>query len=305
MSLKAWLEGIRIKFFIAGIPPVILGFALAYYYTKVFDIYLFLLAMIVVSAAMAGCYTFNEYFDYMSGVDVIIPPENVTPFNAGSRVLPSGLISPSKLFRIGVTAWFITIVAGGYLTFLVDPLVGVFVAIGVIAGAGYTMPPLKWAYRGVGEFFIGISYGPLIVLGSYYLIARSITIESIIASLPVGFLITAVILINEFPDYPADKEAGKRNLIVRLGRERGVVLYSLTVIFAYVTVILGVLLNTMPLETLLTLITLPIAIKSIKIAKSNYGKPKELIPAMKNTILIFTLVTFLEAMGYVIAFIAF
>jgi 1,4-dihydroxy-2-naphthoate octaprenyltransferase len=298
--LKVWLAALRVKFFLAGIPPVVLGFLVAYYETGLFDAWLFTLTLIGIIAAMAGCYTFNEYYDYRSGVDVVIKPEHVTPFNAGSRVLPSGLLRPRDIFLAGSIAWVVMVLIGLYLAMLRGALILVLMILGTIAALGYTTPPMKWAYRGLGELLIGISYGPIITLGSYAVQTGTLGLQPLIASIMPGFLITNVIWINEFPDYEADRACGKKNLIVRLGRERASKIYVALFVFAYISVVASIAAGAMPPYCMLSLITIPLAVRASLLALKNHGSPLELVPAMRDTVAIFVASTILLSAGYVL-----
>ena len=95
--------------------------------------------------------------------------------------------------------------------------------LGLLAGLLYSVNPTQFMSRGLGEVAIFFAFGPLVTWGTYYVMTNQLTVPAFCLGFPLGFLITAIIWINEFPDYPADKEAGKRNLVVRLG------LYSSTV----------------------------------------------------------------------------
>jgi 1,4-dihydroxy-2-naphthoate octaprenyltransferase len=299
--VKVWLAALRVKFFLAGIPPVILGFLVAYYETGLFDVWLFTLTLIGIIAAMAGCYTFNEYYDYRSGVDVVIKPEHVTPFNAGSRVLPSGLLRPRDIFLAGSIAWVVMVLIGLYLAMLRGALILVLMILGTIAALGYTTPPMKWAYRGLGELLIGISYGPIITLGSYAVQTGGLSLQPLIASIMPGFLITNVIWINEFPDYEADKTCGKKNMVVRLGRERASRIYVALFALAYISVVASVAVGAMPPHCTLSLLTIPLAVRASLIALKNHSSPRELVPAMRDTVVIFVASTILLSAGYGLA----
>lgn len=99
-------------------------------------------------------------------------------------------------------------------------LILILAIAGFLTGAFYTSPPFKWAYRGLGEILISLTYGPLITFGSCYVQLPNAPLgPTLLSSLISGLLITAVIWINEFPDYYADRKAGKRNLVVRIGRK--------------------------------------------------------------------------------------
>jgi len=299
-SLKTWLEAFRLKFFVAGIPSVFLGGAAAYFYSGTFDAAALLLTLVGIMAAMVGCYTFNEYYDFKSGVDVIISPADVTPFNAGSRVLPSGLLRPESVFRAGIVAWVLMTAVGTYFTIVRGIPVLILTLAGSIAAAGYTLPPMRWAYRGLGEALIGLSFGPIIAFGSYFVQAGEFTLNFLPASLVPCFLITAVIWINEFPDYKADMLVGKRNLVVRLGLKEAVKVYPLLFVSAYLSLLMGVLVGVVPHTSLVALLTIPLACRAVKVARDKYDSPQELIPAMRDTILTFVLTTLLVAVGYVV-----
>lgn len=301
-SWEAWIRIIRPKFFLAGIPSVILGVALAVYWTGYFNLLNLMLSLVGVILAMIGTYTFNEYYDFKTGVDVIIPIENVTPFNAGSRILPAGILKPEPVLKLGIIAWILYSLIAVYFTFTIGWIIIPLSLIGFISGAFYTMPPFKWAYRGMGELFIGLNYGLLITFGSYYVQARNLPVELItLPSLIPSLLITAVIWINEFPDYPADKTVGKVNLVVRLGLEKARTIYYFLTLSIYIILLVGVLLHVIPQTGLIVLLTLLITYNNIVVLKKYYNVPRKLIPAMRGTILLFVISTLLLALGYLLA----
>jgi 1,4-dihydroxy-2-naphthoate octaprenyltransferase len=126
----------------------------------------------------------------------------------------------------------------------------------------------------------------------------------VIAAIPVSLLIGAVLYINEFPDYTADKQVGKNTLVVRLGRERAVILYALIMVGVYLSIGVGVATGVLPLTTLLGLITLPLAIRAIQYARRHHSSPFDLVPANALTVtghlatgLLLTLAFAWEALG--------
>lgn len=300
-KLIAWMRVIRTKFFLAGIPPFILGASIAWYESKSLNLPLFLLTFGGIILAMAGSYTFNEYFDFM--VDVKIQNEDITPFNSGSRVLPEGLVKPKNVFIAGIIFWVIATIIGLYIIYLKGLFVFYLSILGIFSGVFYTAPPIRLAYRGLGEFFIGISFGILITLGSYYVLTTSYSLMSnvIYISIVPALLITAVIWINEFPDYTNDRECGKFNLVARMGRERARYVYHALITIPYIIVLFGVILGIIPFLSIISFITIPLAYKSIKIVKDYYSDPRKLIPAMANTVIIHTLMSILLATAYIIA----
>ncbi|MCS7126018.1 MAG: prenyltransferase [Aigarchaeota archaeon] len=300
-KIRVWLEAIRVKFFLAGIPPVILGTCIAFYDLGVFNMLNFLLTLAGIIFVMIGTYTFNEFFDYRSGVDVVIMEEDITPFNAGSRILPRKLLEPSSVFKMGLVSWIIASTIAVYFTVTVGLYIIPLTIIGFLAGAFYTAPPLMWAYRGLGEVMIGLNYGILIPFGSYYVQTGSLPSTSfLIPSLVPAALITAVIWINEFPDYRADKSIGKNNLVVRLGRENSRSFYIFLMVFSYISILLGVFMEIIPLIGLIALATIPLTVRSISTCIRYYEYPQKLKPAMAGTIITYALTTMLLSISYVI-----
>jgi len=172
--------------------------------------------------------------------------------------------------------------------------------VGVFSGFFYTAPPLNWASKGIGEAFIGINFGVLMTLGAYFVQTRMLAIEPLVASIPVSLLIAAVVYINEFPDYSADKTVGKDTLVVRLGRSRAAYGYTAMMLGVYVSLALGVLSRLLPVSTLIGFITLPLAVKAIKYALKHHSSSFDLVPANVSTIICHLFTGLLLSLGYLI-----
>ena len=138
--------------------------------------------------------------------------------------------------------------------------------------------------RGIGELVIFWAFGPLISLGAYYVMAGSLSWQAFIIGVPQGFLIMAVIWINQFPDYEADLEAGKRNLVVRFGPKNSRYLYMVMMTAAFIFVILWVAFMGIPYLTMLSFISFPLALKAMRILWKQYLSHEALIPAQALTI---------------------
>jgi 1,4-dihydroxy-2-naphthoate octaprenyltransferase len=139
------------------------------------------------------------------------------------------------------------------------------------------------------------------VLGSYYVQNQNLLLGPLVASVPVGFLITAILWINEIPDYTADKAVGKKTLVVRVGRKRGADLYAVIVMAAYAWTVVMVGLKLMPLASLIVLITLPLAMKAITTARKYSEKPQSMIMANVSTIRMHLLFGVLLVIAYVLS----
>jgi 1,4-dihydroxy-2-naphthoate octaprenyltransferase len=154
---------------------------------------------------------------------------------------------------------------------------------------------------GLGELALFLGFGPIPVLGAYYVQARQLSFRALWASVPVGLLITAVLYINEFPDCEADKSVGKKTIPVVLGRERAVGGYIGLLVVAYLVIVLGVILRVLPLPTLLALLTAPLSYRGIQGARRFHSDTPKLIPTNAITIQIQLLTGLLMCVGYTVA----
>jgi 1,4-dihydroxy-2-naphthoate octaprenyltransferase len=168
---------------------------------------------------------------------------------------------------------------------------------GVLTAYLYTRHIAK---TGAGETIVGVDLGPLAVLGAYYVQMRQISFEPIWASLPVGILVALILYINEFPDAEADASAGRRHLVVRLGKPRAAIGYAILLSLIYVTVIVGVVFSIQPPITLLALLTFPLALKAIQTTLRHHSDFAELIPAQAQTIAIHSLTGLLLSAAYIL-----
>jgi len=188
---------------------------------------------------MLATYYAGEYWDYAE--DSLSARLGPSRFAGGSRVLQRGLLprrAPlwaslvSMLLAIGVAL----ILQLGYRT---GPWTVPFAALGLLGGFFYSTRPVRWVSRGWGELWIAFCYGWLPVAVGYYLQVGTVALLVHWLAIPIGLTIFNVILLNEFPDYPADLEAGKANLAVRLGRGRASLLYGLASLGSWIALLLS------------------------------------------------------------------
>ena len=162
----------------------------------------------------------GDVFDYDSGTDQAVAPEDRTAFSGGKRVLVDNLLTRGQTWAMAAGFTLAGLVAGAAIVFLREPMALWIGLAGFILGWSYHGPPLRLAYRGLGELDVVVCYGPLIALSTYLVLAHRLSWEVFWLSLPLGLIIAAFLWVNEFPDYLADRAHGKRNLVVRLGRKR-------------------------------------------------------------------------------------
>ncbi len=299
MRLKLWTKALRAPFFQAVIIPVVLGTAVAWYETGTFLPGYFALVLVGVVLLHAATNLCNDYFDHRSGADAA--NNTPTPFSGGSRVIQEGLIAPGRILTASLLFFSLSVLVGLCLIYLRGWPILIFGIAGLLSGYFYTGPPIRLGYRGWGELLVGVNLGPLAVCGAYYVQAETISPGALVASVPIGLLIAAVLYINEFHDYDADKSVGKKTLVVILGRAKAVRGFYLLMLSAHVVIVLGIVARIAPWPALATLLILPVAWKALKITSANYSNTSNLIPVMAKTIFVHLAFGGLLSAGYIAA----
>ncbi len=169
--------------------------------------------------------------------------------------------------------------------------------LGGAAAIFYEAPPIRWSYRGLGELVIALAYGPWMVLGSLYLHTRELSGPALWASLVPALLIMALAVVNAVPDFHQDRLVGKRNLVVRLGRRRGVILYVSLSAAAFGVIVAGVVAGAFPLACLAALAAAPLLVKSARHALTTYERPRDFVPAIRSIVSCYGLATALFTTG--------
>lgn len=285
-KLKIWAKEIRAPFLTATILPIILGTAVAYARSGDFYWDLFLLTLFGGICLHIGANVVNDYFDYKSGTDNI-NVEYTRPFTGGSRMIQLGLMTPREVFIEAMVFFALGGLIGLYLTFRIWPegiVIIILGIIGIFSAYFYTAPPVNLAKRGVGELFIGLNFGVLMALGAYFVQVRILDWEPALAAVPLAILIATLLYINEFPDYNADKSAGKRHLVVRLGRKNAAKGHAVLLGSVYVFIVVSVAVGWITPLALIALLTLPLAITSIGFSRDFHSDSFKIIPANAATI---------------------
>jgi 1,4-dihydroxy-2-naphthoate octaprenyltransferase len=266
------LSLVRYRFFLyAGLLPYLLGAAWAYAMAGAFDAAVFWSGLGGVVLAVVGVESFNEYFDSQMGTDRVFNPEDLPPM--------SGWV-----LWLGVAAFAGAFAVGMYLTYRGGWPIFAFALAGGLAAIFYVAPPIRWAYRGLGETVIALSYGPWMVLGSFYLHTGTLSWGALWASLVPGLLIMALAVVNAIPDYHQDRLVGKRNLVVRLGRRRGVWLYIALAAAGLVVAVVGVAAGVFPVACLAALLAAPLLVESARVGVRTYESPRQFVPAIRAVV---------------------
>lgn len=227
-TFKWWVQALRVHFISASLIPVFLGTVVAQSEVPISG-WRLLLVLVGVFCYHGGANLINDFYD--EEADRLNQQPSL--FNGGSRVLLNNLLSAAQMkkaallcYTLGTVCAFVLALTGGGIGVLL------FALAGLGCGYFYSAPPLRLVATGLGELSVGLAFGPFLVIGTAAALAGRFLPTAFFVSLPVGVLITAVILINELPDLESDRQVGKRTLVVRLGRERSIRLLAFLLVMA-------------------------------------------------------------------------
>jgi 1,4-dihydroxy-2-naphthoate octaprenyltransferase len=297
------LRATRLPFLTATIIPVVLGILIAASHGA-FDLVSAALTVIGAAFVQLGLNVANDVFDTVQGAD----DANVTPtkFSGGSRVIQYGLVTFRQMAGLATLFYVIAGLIGlvllatrGSTALLVIGVVGFTVSL------GYTAPPLKFVYRGLGEIAVALGFGPMMLVGAYVVQTRgALAWEPFVASIPVALLVALILYVNEIPDRRGDARVGKRTLPVRFSSRAVIGGYNVAVAAAYVALVAGVVAGILPVPTLLMLVTIPIARRVSRGLAPNYDNPYGLMAVMGENVQLHLLAGVLLLVAYAIVLIA-
>ena len=264
-KIIAWFKLARPPFHIVGLLPFILGTWLAWNIQGTFNLGIFLIGSTAVVFIMMATYFAGEYWD--TEENKIAYKEHSSKFAGGSRVIQQGILHKNIALYSSIITLFLAGFFGLVLLFFynVGFLAIIFGFIGMMAGFFYSTKPIRWVGTGVGELWIALCYGWLPVSVGYYLQTGWIHPLVHYISIPIALTIFNVILLNEYPDYQADKQAGKKNMVVRLGKEKATYLYIVLASGSWITAFLTLLYG---VPYTLLIIYIPIILLSACIVKN-------------------------------------
>lgn len=255
-SIKLWIQAVRAPFFTASVIPVLLSAAYACWQKAGVSWPLFFLILTATMFLHAGTNTINDYYDFKKGVD------KKTTFGS-SRVLVDGLMTPRALLIGSYILFGLGFLSGLVLvTFRGAPLL-IMGLLGLCGGYLYSAKPLGLKYVGLGDLTVFIFMGPLLVVGAYYAVTGIYDPRVIYVSLPIAFLVTAILHANNLRDIGYDRDAGIRTWTLILGLKAAKANYYCLLIAAYISVVVMVLCGVLPALCLAVFLSLPLAIKNI------------------------------------------
>ncbi len=277
-----WLLAIRPKTLPAAVGPVAVGSAVAFrdgFFTLLPACCCLLGALLL----QIGVNLANDYFDSKNNID---SKERLGPV----RVTQSGLLPPSEVKMGMIFCLFLAALVFLYLAVLGGLPIIIIGAASVLAALAYSGGPYPLASNGLGELFVFIFFGLVAVGGTYLILAGQLTWVVMLAAVPPGLLITAIMVINNLRDIETDRKAGKNTLAVILGRSRTIAGYKLLLLLSYMVPVLMLLGHLSGVLILLPLVTLPMAWRFGKrIAIEQGSSLNELLASTARLSLVFSL----------------
>jgi len=249
---KIWVRAVRAYSYPASLVPVTVGAAFAGYATGRFDFPLFALSLLAGVLYHTGCNLINDVYDYRHGVD----REGTL---GGSGVLVDGSLTPRQVLLAAYLCLAAGTALGLYFVWLHGFTMAVLGGLGLLGAIFYTTTPGAAKYHALGEPLVFVMMGPGMVAGGYLVQTGDVTWSSIWVSLPVGFVVTAILQANDTRDIVADRLAGVVTLAILTGATGGRIVYSFLLLAAYGSVAALVVAGVLPWPALAPLITLPLA----------------------------------------------
>ena len=290
---QAWILAARPKTLPAAVVPVVVASAVAAS-EGLFAPLPAVVALVCALLIQIGTNLANDYFDFMKGAD---SADRIGPV----RVVQSGLIPPATVRNAMIAVFVLTFILGLYLVFVGGwPILLIGVA-SIICAVLYTAGPYPLAYVGLGDVFVFLFFGIVAVTGTYYVQTLQWSVDALIASLPVGAISTAILVVNNYRDIDTDRDANKKTLAVRIGRRATRMEYRLLLLVAYVVPLYQFLQESQPLWLLLPLLSIPFAVSVLLVVeKSRDGAA--LNGALAGTGKLLALYGVLYSAGYMLTF---
>jgi len=290
--LKFLLGVIRAPFLVLAPACVLVGVGTAFWQTGSLNRWYVLLAFIGGLGAHITVNVFNEYFDYKSGLD---SKTERTPFSGGSGTLQASPSLVSATLALGCLVLFITAAIGIFfvwkqgLFLLLPGLLGLFLTV------TYTTFWVKNPFLSL--LAPGLGFGILMVKGTHFALTGTYTWTAFWAALTPTFLVSNLLLLNQFPDVEADRRIGRRHFPIRIGRKLSSKLYGINLLLTYVSIVVGVIFHWLPGPTLIALFTAILAWKAFKGAQENAENIPALVPSMGLNVIIVLATPILLAIG--------
>ena len=291
-SIKSYLNIMRAPFLVLAPACVAVGIGTAFWQTQEFNWVQVLLVLIGGLSSHICVNAFNEYFDFKSGLDA---RTQRTPFSGGSGTLPANPEMERAALTIAVAALVLTAAIGVYFVTLQGWQLLVIGILGLFLLVSYTT---LWVYNPILSLVApGLGFGILMVMGTHFALTGTLTWTAVIASLVPTFLVSDLLLLNQFPDVEADQSIGRKSFPIIAGRKVSAQIYGLQLLLTYLAIILGVILNLLPAFSLIALLTSILSWRNYQQVRRNAEDIPALIPSMGMNVIIILSTLVLLAIG--------
>jgi 1,4-dihydroxy-2-naphthoate octaprenyltransferase len=281
MGILVYLRASRLPFLTGSLFPVAAATALAYFTDHTWNFRFFGLTALGVAALHLGANLINDYYDSF-GSDPL--NRNFTPFSGGSRVIQNREMSPGQVRTLAYLLFALGAGCGLGLIYLGRPWVALVGLLGLGAALFYSASPLQLMSGGLGEIIIFLAFGPLLSWGAYYVQTGKLSLVGAAVSLPLAWLITAIIWINEFPDLSADLAAAKHHLVARLGLKLSRWVYAGLMAAPFISLLVLIEIFHLPDLIIAGLLPLPLAVRAVRLAFRTPPTAPEFVPIQALTI---------------------
>jgi 1,4-dihydroxy-2-naphthoate octaprenyltransferase len=292
--MRIWLMAARPRTLPAAIAPVLVGTAAAVEWAgRLPRLGAFFAALVGSIFIQIGTNLANDYSDAKRGADTA---DRLGPV----RVTSSELVTPQRVLVATWVAFGVAVACGIYLTVVAGIVILLIGALSIAAGVLYTGGPRPYGYAGLGEVFVFLFFGLVAVNGSYYVQVEELAALPLGLSISVGFLATAILVVNNVRDIETDRRAGKMTLAVRMGRAGAVGLYRILVLGAFVVLPIALVAGDASLLPLIGLLALPLAVPPLRTMSSRSDGPS-LNEALAGTGALLGAFSLLVSLGLLIA----
>jgi len=251
----------------AAIAPVLVGTAAAVEWAgRLPRVGAFFAALVGSIFIQIGTNLANDYSDAKRGADTV---DRLGPV----RVTSAGLVTPQRVLVATWVAFGVAVACGIYLTVVAGLAILLIGVLSIAAGVLYTGGPRPYGYAGFGEVFVFLFFGLVAVNGSYYVQVEQLDALPLGLSIAVGFLATAILVVNNVRDIETDRRAGKMTLAVRAGRHNAVVLFRLLVLGGFVVLPIALVGGEASLLPLIGFLALPLAIGPLRTMSNRTDGP--------------------------------
>jgi len=293
---SVWLRIIRVKFLFASIIAITNSLLYSYFAYNQFNIIDAMLTYTGVIFLHASVDIFNDYWDYKRGIDTTTKR---TAFSGGTGILPEKKLKPDTVYKAGLFCMLIGLFIGIYFVFHSGVIIAIILAIAVTSIYFYSTTIVN---IGLGETLVAVK-GSMIVIGTAYVQSGIIDNSIVLLGIIIGLLSAIVLFIASFPDFRADKAKGRRTLVILLGKEKGAKIYPFIIGSIYCLLVIGILVEYFPIYSIIPFISVPFAIRSLKILLKNYDQIEDVVKAISNTIIFSRTFGFGLIISYIIAII--